>query len=77
MKNIRGLDGSGSIRSASVKSSRRGSLPMITKNNTDTGAIGGEKRGKVVATEDEYADLSNGGSKSGRGMRRIVSARGC
>jgi hypothetical protein len=77
MKNIRGLDGSGSIRSASGKSSRRGSLPMITKNNTDTGAIGGEKRGKVVATEDEYADLSNGGSKSGRGMRRIVSARGC
>ena len=76
MKNIRGLDGSGSIRSASGKSSRRGSLPMITKNNTDTGAIGGEKRGKVVATEDEYADLSNGGSKSGRGMRRIVSATG-
>lgn len=40
MKNIRGLDGSGSIRSASGKSSRRGSLPTITKNNTDTGAIG-------------------------------------
>jgi hypothetical protein len=52
MKNIRGLDGSGSIRSASGKSSRRGSLPTITKNNTDTGAIGGEKRGKVVATEE-------------------------
>lgn len=73
MKNIRGLDGSVSIRSG--RSSRRGSLPTITES-TNTGVGVGEKRGKVVATEDEYADLSNGGSKSGRGMRRIVSATG-
>lgn len=72
MKNIRGLDASGSIRSAS----RRGSLPTITKNNTNTGAIGGEKRVGVVAKEDQYADLSNSGSKSRRGMRRVVSATG-
>jgi len=73
MKNIRGLDASESIRSG--RSSRRGSLPTITES-TNTGVGVGEKRGKVVATEDEYADLSNGGSKSGRGMRRIVSATG-
>jgi serine/threonine protein kinase len=75
MKNIRGLDGSGSIRSTSGRSSRRGSLPTITKNTNNTGIGGGEKGGVVVATE-ENADLSNGGSKSGRGMRRIVSATG-
>jgi hypothetical protein len=76
MKNIRGLDGSGSIRSTSGRSSRRGSLPTITKSTNNAGIGGGEKGGVVVATEDPNADLSNGGSKSGRGMRRIVSATG-